>query len=261
MRKILILAVLGILMSNLPAYGEIMTETTQYELDGVTLEGLYAYDDSWTGPHPGVLICHAWMGLGDHERETAEKLAAEGCAAFALDIFGVDTNITSFEEASANAGIYREDLDLLRARAYAGLEVLRNRPEVAPDKIVAIGFCFGGGTVLELARSGADINGIVTFHGSLTTPDPTRMSNFQGKALICHGADDPHANLDTVMQVNEELKNGGVDYEIILYGGAVHSFTDPYAGNNVSSGAAYNEDAARRSWDAMMQFLHEVFSE
>jgi dienelactone hydrolase len=147
----------------------------------------------------------------------------------------------------------------LRARVNAGLDALRRQPLVDPKRIAAIGYCFGGTTVIELARSSADISGVVCFHGGLDSPTPADGKNIKCKVLVCHGADDPFSSPQDIAAFENEMRQGGVDWQLIKYGGAVHSFTQPNAGNDNSKGAAYNEKADKRSWEAMKQFFAEIF--
>jgi dienelactone hydrolase len=139
------------------------------------------------------------------------------------------------------------------------LEALKNHPLVDPNRVAAIGYCFGGGTVLELARSGAELAGVVSFHGNLNTPNPEDAKNINCKVLALHGADDPHVPQEHVLAFQDEMRSGGVDWQMVLYGGAVHSFTNPASGNDPSKGVAYNERADRRSWRAMKSFFAELF--
>src|SRR5262249_14021506 len=148
---------------------------------------------------------------------------------------------------------------LMRARALAGLDVLLKQERTDPKRVAAIGYCFGGTTVLELARGGADIAGVVSFHGDLATPTPEDAKNIKGKVLACHGADDPFVTPDVVAKFEDEMRKAGVHWQLIAYGDAVHSFTNPGAGDDKSRGAAYNAKADHRSWDAMKQLFAEIF--
>ena len=162
-------------------------------------------------------------------------------------------------EASTLAGKFRGDRPLMRKRAQAALDTLRLVPRVDAKRIAAIGYCFGGGVALELARSGADIAGVVSFHGTIDTPRPEDAKPIKAKVLVLQGADDPAAPIKQIADFEDEMRGGGVDYQIVLYGGAVHSFTQPMAGNDPKTGNAYNEKADRRSWQAMRDFLAELF--
>ena len=237
----------------------IHTETVEYKQGDKTLEGFVAYDDAIKGNRPGVLIVHQWLGVTDYEKHRAEMLAQLGYVAFCADIYGKGARPQNQQEAGTLAGKYKGDRPLLRARANAGLEALRQQPLVNPKRIAAIGYCFGGTTVIELARSGADVAGVVSFHGGLDSPTPADGKNIKGKLLVCHGADDPYEKPEDLAAFESEMRDAKVDWQLIKYGGAVHSFTQPMAGNDNSKGAAYNEKADRRSWEAMKQFLAEIF--
>lgn len=252
-------AFLMILALTLAAEAEINTEIVEYKHGDVTLEGYLAYDKSIDGTRPGVLIVHEWTGRGDYVRMRAEKLASLGYVVFALDMYGKGIRPQTFQDAAAQAKIYRDDRGLMRARAAAGLDQLKNHPLVEPGKIAAIGYCFGGGTVLELARSGADIAGVVSFHGNLDTPDPGDAVNIKAKVLVCHGAADPHVPFEQVQAFQQEMGKAGVDWQLIAYGGAVHSFTNPASGSDPAGGVAYNQKADKRSWQAMKTFFDEIF--
>ena len=240
------------------ARAEIKTESVEYKQGDTTLEGFHAYDDAAQGKRPGVLIVHQWKGLGDYEKKRAEMLARLGYNVLAVDIYGKGVRPTNPKDAGALAGKYKSDRKLLRERVQAGLDELKKNSMTDSKKIAAIGYCFGGTTVLELARSGADIAGVVSFHGGLSSPTPGDAKNIKGKVLVLHGADDPHVNPE-VPDFQEEMRKAKVDWEFVAYGGAVHSFTDWNAGNDNSKGAAYNEKADKRSWEAMKQFFAEIF--
>lgn len=240
------------------ARAEVKTEVVEYRHGDVVLEGYLAYDDSFQGKRPGVLVVHEWNGHNPYVRKRAERLARLGYVAFALDMYGKGVRAKNAKEAAALAGIYKGDRKLMRARAAAGLAVLRNRPETDPARLAAIGYCFGGTAVLELARSGADLVSVVSFHGGLDTPTPEDARHIKGKVLALHGGDDPYVPLKQVEAFQEEMRKGGVDWQFIAYGGAVHSFTNPESGNDPSKGLAYNERADRRSWGAMKAFFAET---
>ena len=240
------------------ARAEMKTEMVEYRHGNVVLEGYLAYDDSFQGKRPGVLVVHEWYGHTPYVRMRAEQLARLGYVAFASDMYGKGVLAKDAKEAAALAGIYLGDRKLMRARAAAGLDVLRKRPEVDPARLAAIGYCFGGTTVLELARSGADLASVVSFHGLLNTPNQGDARNIKGKVLVLHGGDDPFVPMKQVEAFQEEMRKGGVDWEFVTYGGAVHRFTNPEAGSDSSKGAAYNERADRRSWQAMESFFAET---
>ena len=248
---------MGALASS--ASAKIVTKTVPYQSGGVQCEGYVAYDDAGVGKRPAVLIAHQWLGLTAYEKRRAVQLASLGFVAFALDLYGKDNRPKDTTEAGKLAGQFKANRKLWRERANDGLATLRLQPNVDTTKIAAIGYCLGGGTVLELARSGADVKGVVSFHGSLDTPTPEDAKNIKAKVLVLHGALDPFSPIPTVLALSDEMNRAGRDYQIVLYSGAVHSFTQPEAGNDPSKGAAYNADADRRSFEAMLNFFDELF--
>lgn len=235
-------------------------ETVDYSHGETALEGYLAYDDASPAKRPGILLVHDWTGLREEPKKRAEELAKLGYAVFAVDMYGKGVRPTDPKDASAQASIYKNDRALMRERAKAGLDVLTKQTVVDASRLAAIGYCFGGTTVLELARSGAPLRGVVSFHGGLGTPHPEDAGNIKGKVLVLHGADDPYSPKEEVEALEDEMRKAGVDYQVHLYGGAVHSFTIHEAGSDNSRGAAYNADADRRSWASMRQFFDEIFA-
>jgi len=253
-----LLAILGVVCA-ISAQAKIVTQTVEYQQGDTTLEGYLAFDDSITGKRPGVLVVHQWMGLTDYEKHRAEQLAQLGYVAFCADIYGKGVRPKDTGEAGPLAGKYKGDRALLRARVNAALDVLEKNQLVDSKRVAAIGYCFGGTTVIELARSGADIAGVVSFHGGLDSPTPADGKNIKSKVLVCHGADDPFVKPSDLAAFEDEMRQANVDWTLIKFGGAVHSFTQPMAGNDNSKGAAYNEKADKRSWEAMKAFFAEIF--
>ncbi len=256
--RLLALAMAAMLLAG-TARAEIIARDFAYRHGDVELEGYIAYDDSAKERRPGVLVVHEWMGLGENAKKRARMLAEEGYVAFAVDMYGKGVRAKDTKEAGALAGKYKGDRDLMRARIRAGLDELLKRDDVDPARVAAIGYCFGGTTVLELARSGAPIAGVVSFHGGLDAPKPAAKGDMKAKVLVLHGADDPFVKPEEVAGFEKEMRDSGADWQMTSYGGAVHSFTNPDAGNDNSRGAAYNETADRRSWRAMKDFLAELF--
>ncbi|MBC7961729.1 MAG: dienelactone hydrolase family protein [Steroidobacteraceae bacterium] len=254
-----ILIILAVLLFSVNVEASVKTKIVEYKQGDATLEGYLAWDDAKNAKRPGVLVVHEWTGINDHIRQRTEMLAKLGYVAFAADIYGKGIRPTAQAEAAKTAGIYKDDRPLLRARARAGLEVLKKQKLVDPQRIAAIGYCFGGTTVLELARDAADLKGVVSFHGGLSTPTPQDAKNIKAKLLVLHGADDPFVNAGEVAAFQDEMRKGGVDWQFISYSNAVHSFTNKAAGTDNSKGAAYNEKADRRSWQAMRTFFAEIF--
>ncbi len=240
-----------------PAPAAVKTEVVEYT-DGEQLcEGFLAWDDATPGKRPGVVVVHEWMGLGDYAKERARQLAGLGYVAFAADIYGKGIRAKDAKEAGALAGKYKGDLPLLRSRARAAFDTLAKNPRVDASRIFAIGYCFGGTTALELARSGAPVAGVVSFHGGLSTKDPADAKNVKGRVLVLHGAADPYVPAAEVAAFQKEMDDAKVDWQMVFYSGAVHSFTNPGAGSDPSKGAAYDAKADRRSWEAMKAFLAE----
>jgi dienelactone hydrolase len=238
---------------------ELVTKTVPYPQGDVVLEGYAVYDDAIQGKRPGVLVVHQWQGLGPYEKKRADLLAGLGYNVFAVDIYGKGIRPDNPRDAGAEAGKYKENRPLLRARVLAGLDVLTRHELTDPRRVAAIGYCFGGTAVLELARSGADLAGVVSFHGGLSSPTPGDARNIKAKVLVLHGADDPFVPAAELAAFEEEMRRGGVDWQLIAYGGAVHSFTHWDAGSDPSKGAAYHRKADQRSWEAMRQFFAELF--
>jgi dienelactone hydrolase len=254
-----LLSLIPVLLLVMKAHGAIHTDTVDYEQGGTILEGYLAYDDSISGKRPGVLIVHQWMGLTDYEKMRAKMLAQMGYVAFCADIYGKGVRPTSPQEAGALAGKFKNDRGLLRARVNAGLDALKNNQYVDPDRVAAIGYCFGGTTVIELARSGAKLNGVVSFHGGLDSPNPADGKNIRCKLLILAGADDPFQKPADLTAFENEMRDSKVDWQITFYGGAVHAFTQRDVDKFNMSGAKYNESADKRSWRAMRDFFAEIF--
>jgi dienelactone hydrolase len=236
-----------------PKEAVVRTETVDYRHEDVALSGYLAEPGNLDGWAPGVVIIHAWMGLGEFEKEQARRLAEMGYVAFCLDMYGKGVRPKNREEASEQATIYRSDRALLRARAAAGLAELKKNPRVDPSRVAAMGYCFGGGSALELARGGARLGGAVSFHGNLDTPDPTHAANIRAKILVLHGAADPVVPPEQVLAFQEEMSAADVDWQLVSYGGAVHGFT--HVGSE-----SYHPDAARRAWHAMSAFFEEIFA-
>lgn len=251
------IATLCLTVISLAAWGEIKQETIEYKQGDVVCEGVAVYDTGVQGKRPGVLIAHQWKGLTAYERKRAEMLAGLGYAVFCADIYGKGVRADNPKDASGLAAKYKNDRALLRARVNAGLEQLKKLAVVDPKRTVAMGYCFGGTTVLELARSGAEVNAVVSFHGGLNTPNLADAKAIKARVLALHGADDPFVPPTEVATFEEEMRKAGVDWQLVSYGGAVHSFTDWNAGNDNSKGAAYNEKADKRSWEAMKSFFAE----
>jgi dienelactone hydrolase len=240
------------------ASAAIKTEVVEYKDGDTTLEGLVAYDDAKSGPRPGVLLVHDWMGLQEYPKRRATMLAELGYVVFAADIYGKGVRPVAQADCAREAGKYKGDLPLLRRRVTLAYDQLLKRKEVDAHKTLAIGYCFGGTTVLELARSDSPVAGVVSFHGGLVTTMPAQPGAVKAKVLVCQGEDDPFVKPPEQQAFKEEMKNAKVDLEFIAYPDAVHSFTKPEAGNDKSKGQAYNEAADKKSWVDMKAFFKKV---
>ena len=255
-----VLSALTIPSLAIPVSAEVKTKVVEYRDGDTVLEGFVAWDPARVGQSaPGVLVVHQWTGLTDYEKGRCRQLAELGYVAFAADIYGKGIRPAAPQEAGKQAGVYKNDRALYRRRLNLGLAQLKQQPGVAPQKIAAIGYCFGGTGAIELARSGADIAGVVSFHGGLDSPAPADGKNIKAKVLLCHGADDPFVPAADIEAMKSEFNAAKVDWQLVAYSGAVHSFTQPMAGNDNSRGAAYNERADKRSWNAMQSFFGELF--
>lgn len=237
----------------------IRTRTIDYEDGGAPLEGELAWDDARTGPRPGVLIAHAWRGRGEFDSRKAHGLAALGYAGFALDLYGKGVRGGSIEQNRALMQPFMDDRALLQRRMLAALDCLRAQPEVDSSRTGAIGFCFGGLCVLDLARSGADITGVVSFHGLLRPPGNTASNTIRARVLVLHGWDDPMATPGELVALGNELTSMRADWQIHAFGNAMHAFTNPQA-NDPDFGTVYQPDADRRSWQLMRAFFDELFA-
>jgi dienelactone hydrolase len=232
-----------------------------YRCDETSLRGYLALDANAAGPRPGVLVFHEGLGLGEFAMERARRLAGLGYVALAADMFGDRRQASNLQEVATLVGGLRAEPDKLRARGRAALDVLAALPQVDAGKLAAIGFCFGGSVVLELAREGAELKAVVSFHGVLTTKMPARPGSVKASVLVCTGVDDPLAPPDQVADFENEMRTGGVnDWQVIAYGNTLHGFTNPAADGSMMRTALYNEQADRRSWASMKSLFDEVLT-
>jgi len=237
----------------------IISNTVGY-LDGdVLLEAFFAFDDSLTGRRPAVLINHTWAGRDDFVAEKAKKIAALGYVAFAVDMYGKGVLGATAEENAKLMQPFMDDRKMLAKRMQAALYAVKLLPWVDDSKVAAIGFCFGGLCALDLARTGADLKGIVSFHGLLGAPDNIQDNSIKAKVLVLHGHDDPMGPVEQVIAFEEEMTKAGVDWQFHTFGNTMHAFTNPLA-NNPDFGTVFQPDADRRSWLLMENFLTEIFA-
>ena len=237
----------------------IVSNTVGYLDDDVLLEAFFAFDDSLSGRRPSVLINHTWVGRDDFVAEKAVKLAELGYVGFAVDMYGKGVLGSSTEENAKLMQPFMDNRQMLQKRMHAALYAVKLLPWVDDRKIAAIGFCFGGLCSLDLARTGADLKGVVSFHGLLSAPGNTQNNAIKAKILALHGHDDPMVPVEQVIAFEQEMTKAGADWQLHTYGHTMHAFTNPVA-NNPDFGTVYQPDADRRSWLAMENFLTEVFA-
>lgn len=255
------LLILSTILATTNIFAAVKTSNIEYQYKDSLMEAYVTYDDSNKNLKPGILIIHDWMGLGTFSKEKADLLAKEGYVAFAVDVYGKNIRPKDAKEAAALAGLYKDNRPLLRAHIKAAYDKLLSMENIVdPNKILVMGYCFGGTTALELARSGAKLAGTISFHGGLSTPTPEDAKNIKGEVLAMHGSDDPFVKRDEVNSFKEEMKNAKIKMEFIEYKGAVHSFTNPAAGNDNSKGAAYNAEADKKSWEDFHNFLNKLLA-
>ena len=228
--------------------------------DGDTLlEGRLSWNDSAAGVQPGILVSHTIAGRDVLEHSKADKLAELGYVAFALDLYGKGVRGETPEENRRLMTAQLADRAAMQRRLLLALSTLKAQPEVDKDKVGAIGFCFGGLCVLDIARTGEDLAGVVSFHGLFHPPQNTRGNSIKAKVLVLHGWDDPMATPDAVNSLASELSAMGADWQLHAYGNTMHAFTNP-AANDRTKGTVYDEMADRRSWQAMTNFFEELFN-
>jgi dienelactone hydrolase len=248
-------------LCGLMPLGAAMVESSvKYKLGEVEMEGFHVYDDRIEGKRPGVLIIHQWNGLTDYEKMRARMLAELGYNVFAADVYGIGIRPQPPESGTV-AGKYKGDRELFRARMLAGLDVLKSDQHTDLSELAAIGYCFGGTGVLELARAGVKLNGVVSFHGGLSSAAglTAKKGAIPAKVFVVHGAADPFVPAAEVDAFKKEMEAAGANMRMVSYNGAVHAFTQKEAGNDPSKGAAYNEKADQRSWEDMKRFFVEIF--
>ncbi len=237
----------------------IKTEVIEYRHGDTVLQGYMAWNPAVPGKRPGIMIIHEWKGHGDYVKRRAEQLAQIGYTVFAADMYGKGVLAKDHEEAARLMGPFvpKENRTLMRERARAGLEVLRNHPRCDAARLAAMGYCFGGTTALEMARAGLDLRGVASFHGNLATPEPAKEVG--PKVIVFHGQDDGFVPEEAVRSFHAEMKKAGADYVFVSFSGAVHGFTVKENGDDPSKGMAYNERADKRSWTMLENFLREIF--
>lgn len=251
-----------LLFTPFPTEAALITQNVVYKDGDTELTGYLAYDDSLTTPAPGILVMQEWWGLNDYIKGRAEQLAKLGYVAFAPDMYGTGKQAATVEEAQNLSSPFYTDPEMMRRRAKAGLDVLSAQPQTDKNNLAAIGYCFGGTAALELARSGADIKGVVSFHGGLATGKPATPGTVKAQILALNGGNDPFVPQEQKDAFAAEMKNAGVTLRSIDYPGATHAFTNPAAterGKKFGLPLAYDADADKKSWDEMLAFFTSIF--
>jgi dienelactone hydrolase len=258
MRIAYLILLLGLLA--LTAEAAIQVEPVEYKAGDVTMKGHIAYDDAKQGKRPGVLVIHEWWGLNDYALRRAKMLAELGYTAMAVDMFGGGRTTTHPQEAQKFTQEVMGQADAARQRFLAAMEMLKKHSTVNSEKIAAIGYCFGGSVVLDMARQGVDLDGVVSFHGGLDTKTPAKA--VKAKVFVLHGAADEFISAEEIAKFKQEMESAKVDYEFIAYPDAKHSYTNPAADEMAKTAKipiAYNAEADKKSWEDMKRFLNEIF--
>ncbi len=241
------------------ADADISKKTVVYSSGNTKFEGFVVFPKKNRKAMPGILMVHNWKGVTDETVKQAERFAKLGFTVFTADIYGQGVRPKDTKEAGAQAGIYKKDRKLFRERLNLALDQLKKIDGVDANKLAVVGYCFGGTGALELARSGAPVSAVISFHGGLDSPAPADGKNIKGHVLALHGAIDPFVPAADVSAFEDEMKNNKIDYQLVKYGGTVHSFTEVAAGKDATQGAAYNENSDLRSFQAADNFLFEIF--
>jgi len=258
--KTVLLAIALALPVSLTA--KIITKPVEYRAGSVTLKGLLVYDDAVKGKRPGVIVVHEWWGLNNYPKDRAQMLAKLGYVAFAADMYGDGKTADTPADAQTLAGESMKDPNLLKSKFLAAREVLARDEHTDPNQIAAIGYCYGGGVVLNMARAGVDIKAVVSFHGSLGAVIPAEKGKVKAKILVCAGAADKFISAEDVKTFKNEMKSNDADMKYIDYEGALHAFSNPAAtaiGKKYNMPIAYDEKADKQSWSDMQKFLKSVF--
>jgi len=246
-----------------PLIAGVVGKEVTYASDTLTMHGYLAYNDSLSGKRPGILVVHEWWGLNGYARKRAEMLAGLGYVALALDMYGNGKQAAHPDDAGKFAGEVSQNLPLMTSRFLAAMNYLRNDEHVDTSRIGAIGYCFGGGVVLQMAREGVNLKGVVSFHGALATKHPAEKGKVKARVLACNGASDKFIPADDIRKFKAEMKAAGVDYKFVNYPGAVHSFTNPAStelGKRFNLPMAYNAAADKGSWREMQSWLKKAFA-
>jgi dienelactone hydrolase len=257
------LAILMLILVSSVTHAEIIGKVVEYTANNVALKGYIAYDNTLKEKRPAVIVVHEWWGVTDYPKKRTEMLASLGYVAFAVDMYGNGKVADNPSDAQKFASESMKDLFLLKAKFVAAIELLKKNGHVDSTRIAAIGYCYGGGVVLNMARTGIDLKGVVSFHGSLATTTPAKNGVVKAKVLICNGGADKFISENDIKNFKQEMEDAGVDYRFISYKGALHAFTNPTAtqlGKKFNMPIAYNKSGDKRSWKEMRRFLKTIFN-
>ena len=256
--------ILIILIISTTTQAEVITKEIDYRQGETTMKGMVAYDDAIKGKRPGVLIVHEWWGHNKHSRDRAKMLAEEGYVAFAVDMYGDRQTADHPDDALKFATAVGGNSPLAKARFEAAIDALKRQENVEVDKLAAMGYCFGGGIVLNMARLGVDLKGVSSFHGSIGTKTPAKKGDIKTRIRVYSGAADPFVTSEQIAALKNEMNNADVDFEFVNYANVIHSFTNPDAnaiGRKFGLPVEYNSTADNDSWQRNLEFLKEIFSE
>jgi dienelactone hydrolase len=262
--KTLVFVLLALLAGAVHASPKVLGKSVDYSSQGVNLKGYLAYDENIKGRHPGILVVHEWWGLNDYARKRAHMLAELGYVALAVDMYGDGKTAMHPDDAGRFSSELMKNFDAAKNRFVSAMEFLKQQPIVDPGRIAAIGYCFGGGIVLNMARQGADLKGVASFHGSLKAVKPAQSGMVKAKILVLHGADDTFIKPEEIDAFKKEMSYARVNYQFISYPGAAHSFTSPDAdtlGKKFNMPIAYNAAADKESWSELKKFLSTIFGD
>ena len=257
------LIALSSLLIATTSHAEIISKEIDYKQGDTIMKGMLAYDDAIQGKRPGVLIVHEWWGHNKHARDKARMLAKEGYVAFAVDMYGNRKNADHPDDAGKFSSAVAGNMPLAKARFIAAMDTLKDQPNVEPEQLAAMGYCFGGGVVLNMARMGVELKGVSSFHGSIATKNPAKKGDIKTPIRVFNGEADPFVKAEQITALKAEMKNAGVDFEFVNYPGARHSFTNPDAdatGKKFNLPLEYNAAADKDSWQKNLDFFNEIFS-
>lgn len=257
----LVIAIMLLAIST-ALHAKVVTKVIPYSLDGVKMTGYYAYDDAIKGRRPGILVVHEWWGHDDYARKRARMLAGLGYSAFALDMYGTGKLARHPDNAKKFMMAVTKNMSIARKRYSKALNILKAQEVTDNKNLAAIGYCFGGGVVLDMARQGLGLKGVASFHGSIATKEPAKKGKVKANVLVMNGADDPFVTEEQIKTFKKEMKDAAVKYEFVNYKGTRHSFTNPGAdalGKKFNMPLVYNADSDKKSWEKMQAFFKNIF--